>query len=157
MTDRPNAVLRRLFPSLADLVDELNQRFFTLEVSGQPWKWFGARLSLTAYSYDKDVNGFLAFLSDRRSLGASTFASSLNGLPKSSSALGLYFYPSWDWEIDWIGNSSRSLSTGSLSRGTQLVVSHDFNSWLRFGLGLERDVSDDIGQTLALLNFSFAI
>jgi hypothetical protein len=157
LSNRPSERLRILFPNLADLVDDLNQRSATLEVGGSPWQWLSARVAVTRYSYNKDVNTFLTFLSNRRSLGASTFAASLNGLPDRSSSISFNFYPSDTWEIALSGRSATSITDGARSRGSQLSAAHDFNSWLRAGLGFERDVADSLNQTLALLNLSFGI
>jgi hypothetical protein len=156
MTDKPNRLLQQLFPALASRIDALNQGQLGFELGGSPWKWFSARLNLTGYSYDRDISEFLSFLSNRRSLGASSFAQTINGLPRSTSTLTLNFYPYDDWEGDVVLNGSTSAADDSKGGGLQLSAIHDFNNWFRIGMGIEHDGGASV-QTLALLHLYFAI
>lgn len=159
MTDKPNAYLRNRFPILASLVDSITQRQLGIEVGAVPFYWGAVRLSVTGYSYDKDVRRFQAFLNTERVLspGSAGFAASLDGLPRNSGSLSFNFLPSDDWQIDLLLLGSTRIVDGGRSRGSQLAVAHDFSSWLRAGLGLERDISDSLTQSLLLLNLSFAV
>lgn len=161
MTERFNGSVATKTGTQRPVSGSLSLRQTSTSVSAKihPWSIFAAKLSHTTYRYDRDVTTFLNNLDTRfaGNIGASGFASTVNGLPKTATSLTLYYYINDDWELDLEETVTISIVDDSRENASKALVYYMLNEDWEVGLGDEIDKAPSINDNLvtASLHYDF--
>jgi len=138
-------------------VNMINQTAFNLRAKYKAFDWARIGVTYTKYTYDKDINTFLAALDSPRAIqtGAAGFSTTLQGFSSDSKGLTLYFYPGDDWELDLGGTSSTNASDGSIATSLKSAAYYDLSKVWRLGAGYEIANSPTLSDHIYSLTIEF--
>ncbi len=134
---------------------DLNQSSHGIEAKWSAFRWASLLGSYTSYSYDRDVNRFLAFLDSGKAvrLGLARFASTVSGFPSHVAEILFTLKPIEAWKLEFDGARIVSQADGSITYARKVTLSHEIDKW-EVGVGGEKDHSSSLDQKLLLINFS---
>ncbi len=136
---------------------QILQTGWTWELDVNPLEWLASKATFTHYFYNRSVTNFLALLDSPRavSLGASGFSNTVNGFQTNQGLLEFMIYPAELWELDLIGNLSKSASDGNTTQGIELTVARQWGEHWKTGVGYEYDNGDGTVQSLGVAQLTY--
>ena len=122
-----------------------------------PLEWFDFKIAYTHYSYNKNVNQFLANLDDPRSVafGASGFGSTLTGFSSKETLFSLNFYLPLDFEINPEYAQAVNASNGDKTNTYHIGIAKTWGESWKTGIAYEENKSTDEDQKLGIFTLSY--
>ena len=138
--------------------EKIRQNLVKPELTGTPVPWFTLSAAYTRYTYNRDVNEFLNYLNQPRSIriGVGGFADTLDGFADHSGELTATLHLGENWDFESSVTLTRSKSTDSLTHGWSTRLESRSLDPVVFSLGAERDTSpDQPAENLGIVKVSY--
>ena len=157
VTASPTTRRKPLAPPPPPAGAEITHKSAGLELSYNALAWLSFRVSFVKYTYDHDVNKFVANLDSPRAVraGVSGLGSTVSGLPLNVFAFGVGLTPLEHWSLDFDDSITTQATDRSKSRALKLMLERDLGEAWKIGLGIENEHSLSLNENLVLVKVVF--